>query len=344
MNTKKSVEKKSNKRKKHDMYSVGIVITLVFLLASIVVISLYIHSKLRSVKKKEARYDYHFAFISKSEDSYITEHIYEEAFNYGRQHDAYVEKLNAGSNGDYSVADYVEMAASMKADGIILEGNNDEELRKMIENANGKGIPTITLLSDCPGSGRKSFVEIGNYNLGREYARIIINTTHRRRLRVTILMDDSLGSGDRTILNGIRETLANEGNHLNVSITIENIKDMPNFRLSEKVKDLLSVKEDAPDFLICLNEHDTKITYQAIKDYDLSGRSQMLGNGISVALLRAIKDGDITALIDVDSKQMGSICIDALLNYKERGYTSEHIIAEDTVVTKDNVERYLDEK
>ena len=102
------------------MYSVGIVITLVFLLASIVVISLYIHSKLRSVKKKEARYDYHFAFISKSEDSYITEHIYEEAFNYGRQHDAYVEKLNAGSNGDYSVADYVEMAASMKADGIIL--------------------------------------------------------------------------------------------------------------------------------------------------------------------------------------------------------------------------------
>ena len=214
----------------------------------------------------------------------------------------------------------------------------------MIENANGKGIPTITLLSDCPGSGRKSFVEIGNYNLGREYARIIINTTHRRRLRVTILMDDSLGSGDRTILNGIRETLANEGNHLNVSITIENIKDMPNFRLSEKVKDLLSVKEDAPDFLICLNEHDTKITYQAIKAYDLSGRSQMLGNGISVALLRAIKDGDITALIDVDSKQMGSICIDALLNYKERGYTSEHIIAEDTVVTKDNVERYLDEK
>ncbi|MBQ6231852.1 MAG: substrate-binding domain-containing protein [Eubacterium sp.] len=328
-------------KRKLDKYGLYTVILLIFFATAIVVISLYMHSKLKEVNKDGTKYKYHFAFISKSEDSYTANHIYEEARNYGKQHGVYVEKLKTGSGTDYTDDDYVRMAAAMQVDGIILEGSDEEELKAAIDEATEGEIPTITLLSDCPGS-RKSFIEIGDYNLGREYARTIINITKTRKPKVVVFVDEE-AEGTERLLDGIRITLANEGNHLNVDMQIVDVAGLANFRLSDLAKVTLTDKYERPDILICVNEHDTKIVYQAVRDYNLVGNAQIIGYGVSDSLLKAVRDEEIAALIDVDAGQLGMVCVDALVNYKNHGSVSDYIIVDDTVITKDNVERYLDE-
>ena len=342
MRDKKKEHQNEKGHRRLDRYGIVTLLLLLFFAVVIQVLSIYIHNRLEKVKEDAPKYQYHFVYISKSEDSYTSSHICEEAENYGRQHKVYVEKLKLSDNAGYSDTDYVEMARSMKVDGIILEGSDDPSLAESISAADEAGIPTVTLLSDCPGS-RKSFIEIGDYNLGREYARTIINITRTRTPRVLLLMDQDAEGAD-SLIDGIRQTLANEGNHLNVELQIENVGELPNFRLSDLTREALSDTENRPDILIAAGEYYTKIVYQAIRDYNLTGKAEIIGYGITEPLLRAVRDDEISALIDADTDQLGMLCVDTLVNYHANGSCSDHIMAEDTVVTKETVERYLDEK
>lgn len=329
-------------RRRIDKYGMYTFILLLVFAAAIVVISLYMHSQLRKINTDDRKYRYHFAYIGKSEDSYTSNHVFDEAWSYGKESNVYVEKLRTGSGASYTDSDYVRMAVDMGVNGIIIEASGDDSLSESIDEASLAGIPVITILSDCEGS-RKSFIEIGDYNLGREYARTIIDITKNRTPRVLLFAD---GTDERSagIIEGINSTLANEGNHLNVQMTVEDVGGLPNFRLSDRTKEALLDEENGPDILICINEHDTKVVYQAVRDYELAGRSQIIGYGISEPLLRAVRDEEIAALIDADAAQLGMLCVDALLNYHKNGSCNEYMIVDDTVVTKDNIARYLDEK
>ncbi|MCR5147573.1 MAG: substrate-binding domain-containing protein [Eubacterium sp.] len=324
-----------------DKYGIYIGVILLFFVTAIVLIAVYINSRLKEIDKDHSDYRYHYAYISKSEDSYTANHIYDEARNYGKQKNIYVEKLKTNSSANYTDADYVQMAAAMKVDGIIVEGSEDNALKESINAAEKEGIPTVTLLSDCS-SERKSFVEIGDYNLGREFARTVINIANKRSLKVTVFVDGN-GKENDEVVEALKETFTYEGNHLSVELSIEKTNGLPNFRLLDMVKELLSDASEKPDFLICVGEHDTKIVYQAIRDYNLAGKTHIIGYGISDPLLKGVRDQEIDALIDADAGQMGMLCVDALVKYNERGSCNDHIIVDDTVVTKNNVERYLDE-
>ena len=50
----------------------------------------------------------------------------------------------------------------------------------------------------------------------------------------------------------------------------------------------------------------------------------------------------IYATVDIDTPQMGGFCIDALQEYHDLGYTSQYFTADISLVSKDNVDAYLD--
>jgi ribose transport system substrate-binding protein len=327
-----------------DKYEIRMVVFLLALLLIIIGIFVFVHIKFKSLSEDETTYNYHYIFISKSEDSYTANHIYEQAREYGKPRGIYVERLKESLNLSYTNSDYVKMAAAMKADGIFVEASDDEALKDSINETSNEETPIITILTDCPGSRRKSFVELGQYDLGREYGRIIIDITKTRTPKVMVLVDDNADEGTNEIINGIKETLQYEGNHLDVDFIEEEVDGTLNFRFMNKIDDILSSKALQPDIVICMNERDTQMMYQAIKDYSLSPDAQIIGTGITGSLLKAVKDGYFSALVDADASQAGMMCIDSMTNYLKTGNINEHIIVEDTIVTKDNVERYLNEE
>ena len=186
-------------------------------------------------------------------------------------------------------------------------------------------------------------MELGEYNLGREYGRIIIDITKTRKPKVMVLVDDNEENQVGDIIYGLTETLENEGNHLEVNIIREEVDGSLNFRLMNKVSEIISNNEEKPDIIVCLNERDTQIVHQAIVDYSLSGDVQVIGTGISGSLLTSVRDNEFSALVDADAKQAGMMCIDALIKYIQTGEIEDHIIVDDTIVIRDNVERYINE-
>ncbi|MCR5701597.1 MAG: substrate-binding domain-containing protein [Lachnospiraceae bacterium] len=327
-----------------DRYEKRMIVFLLILLLIIIGIFAFVHIQLQNASVDESTYNYHYVFISKSEDSYTANHIFEEARDYGKPRGIYVERLKENLNLSYTNADYIKMAAAMNADGIFVEASAEDEIKESINDTSNEGIPVVTILSDCPGSRRKSFVELGQYNLGREYGRIVIDVTKTRSPEVMVLVDDDADSGTIQIINGIKETLENEGNHLEVQFVEQEVDGTLNFRFMNKVNDILSAKRGQPDIIICLNVRDTQMVYQAIKDYSISVDAQIIGTGISESLLKSIKEGDFVALVDANATQAGMMCVDSMTAYLKNGNINEHIIVEDTIVTKENVERYLNEE
>ena len=334
-------EKLHNARRGSNRYFLRMIIIVAVFLMGIAALFIYVRSQIRKATEEEAVYERHYAFIGKSMDSYTTAKIFEEAESYGKRNHIYVESIKQSSNVNYSDADYVKMATAMKVDGIILEASDDETLRESVSAAEEEGIPTLTMLTDCVDSGRICFLELGSYNLGREYGRVIINITKTRTPKVKVILDLATPESNEELLRGLRETLKNEGNHLDVEITTEAVDGPLNFRVMDLAREILGVSEEKPDILICTNAHDTELVYQAIKDYNLTGSTRIIGAGISDSTLNAIRGGEITAVVDVDAQQVGEMSIDLLLGYERGSGIANHAIAEDTVVTADNVERYL---
>lgn len=324
-----------------DRYGFLVILMLCLLLASIIGLIIITQKRIRSVESQGGTYTRHYMFVSRTGNTYVSDQIFEKAREYGQINGVYVEQLGDFLDANYSDADYLKMAMSMQVDGIILEGSEEDEVRHCINQASELGIPVVTIRSDCPGSRRRSFIELGDYDLGREYGRLIIDIANTREPKVVLLTEKKADISQ--IQTGIEETLKNEGNHLQVKFETEVVNPVTGSRRSERIRAILT-SEDRPDILICMNEGDTQRVYQSVIDYDLENEVQIIGTCISESLLRAVQEGVVSALIDVDTAQVGTYCIDALNYYIENRSVNDHIIVDDIVITKENVERYLNDE
>lgn len=297
------------------------------------------------VTEEEYReYRYHYAFIADyNQDSFWNE-VYEGAKARGEEKGIYLQKFGEDLAVDYTRVDLMKMAVASGVDGIILEGGEDPGLIDLINEAEEKHIPVITVLADSYGSRRQSFVGIGSYNLGREYGRQIVRIATKKTKRVLVLMDSNQDNSSQNILyNGLKETLSNEGNHLELSVDTMAIDNESTFSAEEAIRDIFLSNEILPDILICLDERNTLSAYQAVVDYNRVGKVNILGYYTSDSILNAISRNVIAATITVDSRQMGMLSVDALSEYIETGHVSDYVVMDVSTVTANNVGEYIED-
>lgn len=247
---------------------------------------------------------------------------------------------------DYTKKELLEIAIASGVDGIILEGDGSEDTRELIAEADKASIPVVTVLSDCSGSQRKSFVGIDSYDVGREYGRQIIREANSNTKEALILMNAAAeDTGQNIIFNGIQETLANEGNHLNLTLTARAVMADSQFGGAEEIRSIFQEfylhPETMPEIIVCLNEQNTVSVCQAVVDFNLVGQVDILGYFATETILNAIDRNVISASIAVDTQQLGIRSVEALDEYLETGYVSDFVAMDVNTVTKDNVKGYL---
>ena len=108
----------------------------------------------------------HYAFVTSSRDDIFWEEIFNQARRYGSTGGVFVEWMGKDLTVDYTKKELLEIAIASGVDGIILEGDGSEDTRELIAEAGKASIPVVTVLSDCSGSQRKSFVGIDSYDVG----------------------------------------------------------------------------------------------------------------------------------------------------------------------------------
>ena len=266
---------------------------------------------------------YHYAFIGNSSSS-LDNMIYEAAYKEGLSHNAYVEYMGRNLDVSYTKVELMDIAIDAKVDGIILNGDETEDLTKAIYDASLKNIPVITASTDCSGSARKSYVGISYYTLGQEYGRQIARNVSDKTQSVLVLMSpNARNQGQNIIYSGLSDYLAKINIKSKFTLSTQAVGDGTIFSAEEDISDIFAGNE-LPDIMVCLDETNTTCACQAIVDCNKVGSTMLLGYFRNDTILDAIRKNILSCSFTVDPKEIGIDCVDELNDYKSEGRITEY--------------------
>lgn len=286
--------------------------------------------------------DYHIVFIADNMEDIFWDEIYKEIKIYGRDHGIYIENLNDVFSEGYTKTDYLEMAALMNVDGMIIQGDQDKQTKNLIDKAEQEGIPTITVLNDCEESNRISYISTSNYDIGCEYGRQILQIEEEQEVeKILVLTSDIMDeAGINLVFSGMRDILNKQGERKDLEISSLNTKNRTIFDTEEYVRQKLISKEETPDVIICMGEQETISISRLIVDYNKVNTTKVLGYYTSKNVLKAIENGSVTATLAINAKDIAEVCIDIFLEYMDKKLVSDYIAIDVSTVTKVNVREY----
>lgn len=335
-----------NKKRKKDSYTTILIMLMISIVITagigIVAFRIYIGNFKKTMDSTP--YNQYYVMIVDDKKSAFWQSTYQGAYEAGIMENVYVDLLGDNLSSEYAKEDLMRIAIASGVDGIIVAADESEEMLKLIDEAAEEGIPVVTLYGDNVHSKRCSFVGVGNYNLGREYGRQVLEIVEdtKEPQKVAVLVNAyAQDSGQNLVCSGIQETIdmeKEEGTQIEFSFV--SIDDTNAFSAEESIRDIF-MEEEIPDIIICLNELNTTCVYQAVIDYNKVGQVNILGYYDSDTIMKAIERNVIYATVSVDTMQMGKYCVDALTEYHELGYTSQYFTTDITLIYKDNVSEYL---
>ena len=329
----------NNKNNKHSrLILIAIFMGILITVATVIVGMTYYKVKINTIGleklEEDRKYEKHYAFIIEDEDNPFWDNVYEGAKEQGEQVSIYVEKFGKTLSVNDTGKDLLKVAIAANVDGIIMQGNSDEETQLLINEAEELGIPVATVLEDSPKSDRTCFVGVNNYQLGKEYGNQVLEVADDETQKVMVLLDSNRNDASSDlVLSGINDTL--EGSHIQVSVTTIDRKSA--FSSEEAVHDIMLDPENIPDVFVCLNLTDTICAYQTTVDYNKVGQIKIIGYYNSESISQAIKKEIIHSTIVIDTKGMGAYAVDALCEYTNTNRVSEYIPVDMELISLENI-------
>lgn len=322
---------------------IAVVVMAFVTLASVFVYRALIHRTIKLDSGGNTIYTYHLALITESQSDPFWKNVWLAASSEGAQRDAYVEWVGSSLTEQYPLTTQMEMAIAAKVDGIMIQPDGSNEIKRLIASAIDQGIPVITVMSDASGSGRQGFVGYNSYDLGQLYGqqlRAAMAQSPNETRAVVLFSGDVSENTQNIIYSSLMESL--EGT--NVVLDVLAIDNSNVFSAEEAIRELVvsspSGGMSAPDILICLNATNTVCAYQAVVDHNKVGEIQILGYYDSEEILTAVEKRIIQATVAVDANRVGASSVDALMEYLQFSRTSDFTAVAMSVVTSRNVGDY----
>ena len=326
---------------------------LFFVFIILAVISMnYFYQQVSAIDNDSYRsgeYQFHYVMISDTPKDTQWQEIFLGGSLKGQELDAFVENWGAYLQQDFSLSQQLEMAIAAGVDGIVINGYDSEEVLALINRGVEQGIPTITLITDVPGSERNAFISLNDYALGRIFGQQLLEINEQmieegqEVLRVTVLTQSAWDIGiSGVIYRGIHETIGELA--ANMEINSLEIGEQGEFEAEERIRDLFLSERTRPDVLICLNATNTMIAYQSLIDYNLVGQIKILGTSDNEVILDGIAQGIIHASVFIDERNMGAQAISLLHSNVVVGYSSDYVIFNVELINLGNLYRFLVEE
>lgn len=302
-----------------------------FILFLVLCSMLYFRHKIRESSQlaealEYSTYDRYYVLIADDSKNIFWQGVYRGAIREAEKSGAYVEMFGENLGGEYEKEDLMKIAIRAKADGIIVEADESEEMGEQIRLAHEAGIPVVTALYDSPQSMRHSYVGVSSYNLGVEYGDQICEMIKRKpegQYKVLVLLDkEKTDSNQNLLLSAIRERIHTQGMDERILVETLQVENDSMFAAEESIRDIFT--QPHPDVIVCLNERNTTSVYQTVVDYNKVGQVEIIGYYESDTIRKAIEKNIIYSTISIDTMQMGEYCVDALNEYIRSGYVSDY--------------------
>lgn len=272
-------------------------------------------------KKEEKKYKYQFEMIVDDPESAFWQAVYESAKKSAEVCDVLLEMSGSGWDAQYEKKDYMNMSIAAQVDGIILEYNGEDGLEKKINEAVEAGIPVVTVMGDAPASGRQSFIGISDYQMGVVYGEEVAKYVTADTKSITILK--KMNPGDMTQsqlfaqISNAALAQAEEGQ--NLKIEGKTLSSTRTFDTEETIRNIFQQIGGPPDIMVCMDEEMTECALQAMIDYNMAGKVQIIGYYTSETVLEALEKGLIPSTCDIDTDSLGRYSVESLVEYLEEG-------------------------
>lgn len=283
----------------------------------------------KEVPEEPEFFSRHYALITETAEDRFWHQVYDAASEYAEEKDACVEWFGQNQSGSSTVEDLLRIAIDAGVDGIILQASDEEETKALVERSQNRGIPVVTVLSDCQDSSRLAYIGVNNYDIGQLYGEEVMKLICRqfkKNIRIMIAAGgDAMNSSQNLTLMGLREYVNDhlpEGYY--VEFTTELISQNSSFATEEYFNNLFVSGGKLPDVLICLDEGGTRCSYLAAVDHNRVGETKIIGYYYSKDILTALEKGIFDAVLSVDAEAIGRGAAEALMDYQEYGYTNSY--------------------
>ena len=332
---------------------IGTAILGLMFIVTVVISIIFFYVRTRFVKEVVSStdvntYDNYYVLITDSADTDYWKSVYAGASAEAEKVNAYVKMMGEDSDINLTKEDYIRIAISSHADGIIVQGDDSKENQQLLLEAAEEGIPVITVSDDSVNSGRKSFIGVSSFNLGKDYGDQIadyLDEVDGNNLSVLILMDESLtDSSQSVIMTAIRDELVDRGVAYRVTLESKIVSSNVDYAAEEEIRDIFIGKSDIPDVMVCLSEQSTICAYQAVVDHNKVGEVEIFGYYMSETIHTAIEKKIIRSSLVIDTEQLGKTAVKALDEYKETGYVSEIYLIDTKIADYDNIQSFVEKE
>lgn len=331
------------------MVSISSLVTI----GSMIYFRMYMKKDARLYNEEYRKYARYYALVARDSADSFWSAAYQSMKDEGELTNVYVNKMGDNLADAYTRNSLMEMAIDSRVDGIIYEADDSVESIVLINKAAAAGIPVVTVMADAPGSARRSYIGVSNYNLGTEYGKLIVKAAmaldvkktgeEDKTTSVLVLTDvDPEDTTQNTVLTAIKETIQKmPDSYPEIRLSTVEIDNSGEFTAEESIRDVFG-RPRLPDIIVCLNEVNTVSVYQTIVEQNRVGESVILGYYDSDTILKAIDKDVIYATITIDTAQLGHDCIEALNEYIDYRRVSDYYGVDYRIINKDNVGDYLE--
>lgn len=324
-----------------------VLVTLIILPILIITLIIYynISSALHSIDNSagivvpNANPKYHFAMICENMDDPFWLSVKKGVERASEEFNVAVEFNWPRSDNAEEQAKCLDMAIVSNVDGIVTYTWNEAETGKLINKGVDKNIPFVTIRTDSKNSRRAAFVGVNTFTAGSEIGRMLIAATGGKGHAAVLVSNEETGGAvvQNLMISGITDALKSTP-ELRLEIVEYNYANF--LSLEDTIQSLL-INQPQLNAIIATNEKDTTLVAQRLIDLN-KVKYSIIGYGDTPEILRYIGNGVIFGTVSADHEQMGYDAIKALVDLKEGGRTSAYFTVDTQLITKSNVEKYLE--
>ena len=318
-----------NNRREYPVRRLLFLMAAVLSAAGIILAGIYVYYQNRAQElgfdnAASKEYGRHYVFVS-SDSSKMMQDIFNDIYQACDSTGAYLEWCGKGTQRRYTAAECIDIAIAMGADGIILYPDGSSTLEASIEQAQDAGTPVVTILRDLSDSVRVSYVGVSNYQMGEQYGGWLLSLMNNGTSRVCLLQDSGDSENEIQLLftQTVQAVRNGSSDDEKMELVTRSVDSTVDFDAEEVIRDIL-LDENRPDILICRNSVQTECAIQALVDYNLVGKVQVIGYYLTDTILAALRQDLIPVTMMIDTKALGQDCAQALGEYLDMERTSNY--------------------
>ena len=228
----------------------------------------------------------------------------------------------------------VEDFIAKQVDGIVLAPLDNVALVRPVMDASRNGIPVVIIDSDLEGEAHRSFVATDNYQGGVIAARHMGEITGGEgKLIVMRYQEGSASTMKRE--KGFLETIKEE--FPNIEILSENQYAGSTAESALQKSETLLLRYPQVSAVYTPNESSTFGMLKALQDIDKADKVDFIGFDASPALVDALENGEIDALVVQNPLKMGYLGVKTLVSILEGESVKKEIDTGVELVTNENM-------